>query len=68
MQNAFEGVEGLGAVAQRFGECRRAEGEDHIFLEIETVRGVLPAIDDIHHRSWESEFAGRRQTRPAMYL
>ena len=43
-------MEDLGAVAQRFTEAWCTHREDHEFLQIDTVVGVLTTIDDIHHR------------------
>ena len=49
VEDAFQGVEGLGPVAQRLGEGRRADGHDHELLEIHAVVGVLAAVEDVHH-------------------
>ena len=48
--SSFQRVEGLGAVAQRLGEVRRADGHDHELLEVDAVVGVLAAVEDVHHR------------------
>ena len=50
MEDAFQGVEGLGPVAQGLGEARRADGHDHELLEVHAVVGVLAAVEDVHHR------------------
>ncbi len=40
----------LRAVAQRLAKARRADREDHEFLDVEAIVGVRAAIDDVHHR------------------
>jgi len=49
-QDRLEGVEGLGAHAQRVGEGLGAKGHDHEFLDVQVVGGVDAAIDDVHER------------------
>jgi hypothetical protein len=43
-------VEDLGAAAQGLAERALAHRQDHEFLEVEAVIGMLAAIDDVHHR------------------
>ena len=50
VEDAFEGVEGLGSVAQGLGEAGGADGHDHELLEVHAVVGVLAAVEDVHHR------------------
>src|SRR6059058_5267221 len=50
VQDLFQGVEHLGAVADGFLERRRAERDDHEFLDVQVVVGVRAAVDDVHHR------------------
>ena len=50
LQHALQRVEYLDAVAQALGERRRADGQDHEFLNVDAVVGVRAAVDDVHHR------------------
>ena len=49
-EDLLEGVEHLGAVAQRLAEARRPDRQDHELLDIEAVVGVGAAVHDVHHR------------------
>ncbi len=49
LQNAFEGVEDLGAPAQGVGEGLRANGHDHELLKVDVGVGVAAAVEDVHH-------------------
>ena len=51
VQHAAERVEDLGAPAQRLGEGRRAEREEHELLEVDVVVGVRAAVQHVHHRA-----------------
>ena len=50
VQVLLEVVEDLGAHAQRLGEARRADRDDHELLEVDRVVGVRAAVEDVHHR------------------
>ncbi len=50
LEHALQGVEHLGAVADRLGHGGRAHRLDHEFLDVHVVVGVLTAVDDVHHR------------------
>ena len=43
-------MERLGPVAQRLGEIRRAQRDDHELLHVEVVVRMRAAVDDVHHR------------------
>ena len=43
-------MEDFGAAAQRLAERALADRQDHEFLKVEAVVGVLAAVDDVHHR------------------
>ena len=53
MQPLFECVEYFGAPANRFGQRRRADRNNHKFLKIYKIVSMFAAIDDIHHRHWQ---------------
>ncbi len=61
VQNLLQGVEGLGPVAKRLGEARRADRHDHELLEVHAVVGVLAAVEDVHHRHREPHRSGPAQ-------
>ena len=50
LQHALQRVEDLDARAQRFGEARQADRQDHEFLQVDVVVGMRAAVDDVHHR------------------
>ena len=50
VQHLLQRVEDLGAVAQRLAQSRRADRQDHEFLDVEAVVGMRAAVDDVHHR------------------
>ena len=50
LQRALERVKHLRAPAHGVGEGRRADRQDHEFLEVDRVVGMHAAIDDIHLR------------------
>jgi hypothetical protein len=50
VQDLLQRVEDLRAVAQRLAQRRRADRQDHEFLDVEAVVGVRAAVDDVHHR------------------
>ena len=62
-------MEGLGPVAQRLGEVRRADRHDHELLEVDRIVGVLAAVEDVHHRHRQAgradaaEIGVKRQSR-----
>ena len=56
LEDALEGVEDLGAHAQRLGEAGGAGRHDHEFLDVDVVVGVGAAVDDVHHR--QGQYAG----------
>jgi hypothetical protein len=49
-QDLLEVMKHLRAVAQRLAKTRRANRQDHEFLDVEAIVGVGAAIDDVHHR------------------
>ena len=49
LEHAFEGVEDLGAPAERVGEGLGADGHDHELLEVDVGVGVGAAVEDVHH-------------------
>ena len=49
VKQRLEPLEHLGAPAQRLGEARRAERNQHELLEIDGVVRVGPAVQDVHH-------------------
>ena len=55
VQQALQRVEDLGADLQRLGERARPRRHDHELLEVEGVRGVRAAVDDVHHRHGEHD-------------
>ena len=50
VQQALQRVVDLGADLQRLGERAGAGRHDHELLEVEGVRRVGAAVDDVHHR------------------
>ena len=50
VQHLLQRVEDLRAVAQRLAKRRRADRQDHEFLDVDAVVGVRAAVDDVHHR------------------
>ena len=46
----LQGMEDLGAHAQRFLEVGSADGHDHELLDVDGVGGVSAAVEDVHHR------------------
>jgi hypothetical protein len=50
LQFGLQGLEHLGAHAQAFGECGRAQRRDHEFLEVDGIVGMRAAVDDVHQR------------------
>ena len=50
MQHFLQRVEDLRAVAQRLRRSRRADRQDHEFLDVDAVVRVRAAVDDVHHR------------------
>ena len=50
LEDGRKAVEYLGAHAQGVTEGLGAHGHDHEFLDVEVVRGVRAAVDDVHHR------------------
>ncbi len=50
MEQLFERMEHLRAVAQGITEGRRAQGDDHEFLQVEAVVSVSATVDDVHQR------------------
>ena len=64
LEQALEGVEHLGAHAQRLAEGRRAVGHQHEFLEIQAVGRVGTAVDHIHQRHRQQR--GHRATQVAV--
>ncbi len=50
-------MENLRTVAQRLAKVRRADGQDHEFLDVQAIVGVRTAIDDVHHRHRHDRFA-----------
>ncbi len=50
VQDLLERVEDFRAVAQRFGQRRRADRQDHELLDVDAVIGMRAAVDDVHHR------------------
>ena len=61
VEDALQGVEGLGPIAERLGEVRRADGHDHEFLKIDAVVGVLAAVENVHHRHRQPHRPGPAQ-------
>ena len=61
VQHLLQGVEHLGAVAHRLGEGRRADGQNHEFLDVDAVIGVRAAVDDVHHRHRQRQIAAAGQ-------
>ncbi len=53
----FQGVEHLGAHADRVTDVGGADRHDHEFLDVDGVIGVLTTVDDVHHRNGQN--AGR---------
>ena len=53
MQEAFEGVEDLGAPSDGLFERWRFDGADHKFLKVEAIIRMEPSVDDVHHRNGE---------------
>ena len=53
----FQRLENLRAVAQRLAEGRRADRHDHELLHVDAVVGVRPAVDHIHLRHRQRHFA-----------
>ena len=49
LEDAFEGVEDLGAPAEGVGEGLGADGHDHELLEVDVGVGVGAAVEDVHH-------------------
>ena len=49
-QDLLERMEHLGAVAHRFAERGRPDRQDHEFLDVEVVVGMLAAVDHVDHR------------------
>ena len=43
-------LKNLGPATQGVGKVGHARGHDHELLDIHVVRGVLAAVDDVHHR------------------
>ncbi|AAQ61119.1 probable phosphopyruvate hydratase [Chromobacterium violaceum ATCC 12472] len=54
-------VEDLGAHAQRFAEGLRAHRDDHEFLDVQGIVGVLAAVDHVHHRHRQGHRASAAQ-------
>ena len=50
LQHLLEGVEDLGAVAQRLGEAGGAERHHHELLDVHVGVGVGAAVQDVHER------------------
>ncbi len=50
MQALLQRVEDLRAPAHRLAQRVGAVGDDHEFLEVDRVVGMLAAVDDVHHR------------------
>ena len=50
LERRLQRVEDLGARAQRLGEGRRADRDDHELLEVDVVVRVRAAVEDVHHR------------------
>ena len=46
----LQGGENFRAHAHRVGHRRRGDRQDHEFLDVDRVVGVLAAVDDVHHR------------------
>ena len=49
LQRALQRVEDFGAPAHRLAKRRRADRQDHEFLEVDCVVGVDAAVEDVHH-------------------
>ena len=60
----LERVEHLDARAQRFGEARRAERDDHELLHFEAVVGVSAAVQDVHERRGQRARVGAAEVAP----
>jgi hypothetical protein len=61
VKDLLQGMEYLGAGAQRLGKRRQSLGDDHELLEVERVVGVRATIDDVHQR--HRQHAGPRSTQ-----
>ena len=61
VQDALQGVEGLGPIAQGLGEVGRPDGHDHEFLEIDAVVGMFAAVEDVHHGHGQPHGPGAAQ-------
>ncbi len=54
LEDGGQGVEDFRAHAQGILEGHGAKGHDHEFLDVQVVRGMRAAIDDVHHRGWQN--------------
>ena len=59
LQDALQRMEGLDAIPEGLREGWSPDGHDHEFLEVHTVVGMLPAVQDVHHGHWKA-----RRPRP----
>jgi hypothetical protein len=53
-EHFLEVMEDFDTGTQGFAEAVEAKRHDHEFLDIESVVGVCPAIDDVHHGCGET--------------
>ena len=53
----FQCVENFGTATQGFAERFCADRHDHEFLDVQAVVGVFAAVDNVHHRNWQSHWA-----------
>ena len=51
-------MKGLHAGAEGVGECVEARRDDHEFLDVQSIVGMRPAVDHVHHRHREGAGAG----------
>ncbi len=50
VQHLAERVKRLGAGAYRFAQALHADRHDHALLKLQRTRGMLAAVDNVHHR------------------
>ena len=51
VEDGLQVVVGLGAPAQRLGERRGPDRDDHELLDVDVVVGVHAAVEHVHHRN-----------------